>query len=218
MKLTRVLSTLAATAILVAGSGRAHAYPTALNLIPTADIMGPSSFRLGYESDGHNQPFGSSRYQYAYTQVGLTPRLEAGADLYGFGSSNETALNVKYLLSPESKKSPAVALGVMSVGNGLSPSYYAVGFRSFNKFRFHAGAQTQSDAGWMLLGADYALTPQVSILADAQTGDSRCKTLGVYWQASPKTAIGVYACQFNSSSSSSSDYIGGYALYTFPLK
>ncbi|MEI7834497.1 MAG: hypothetical protein WCJ56_15015, partial [bacterium] len=124
MKLTNVATALVAFALLITGIP-ASAYPSALNLIPTAAVLLANTAVFGYEIDGHQQPFDSTgRAQTLYSQVGIDGKLEAGVDLYSFTDGNTATLNAKYLLLEGTDELPAVAVGAFNVNKNGSPDYY----------------------------------------------------------------------------------------------
>ncbi len=195
------------------------AYPSALNLVPTADMMGANQLKLSYESDGHNQPFGDEQAEYIYSQVGIGDKLEFGVDLYDIRHSNEAFYNAKYLVTAEKDNVPAIAIGARCISAVCKTSLYAVGYRSFEKARLHFGAETQDGENYLMFGADYDLGSGVSLLADWETGVGQYSTAGIYWQASKAASLGLYWAHNNTASLRDTyDYLGGYVAYTFTLK
>ena len=217
MKMKKNITIVALFVItLLASNLSAFAYPGALNVVPTADVLGSQNIRIGYETDGNKHPFYTGNIQYLYTQAGIGNRAEAGVDLYGLFDTNTPTVNAKYLILPGGTNTPAVAAGIYGVNKLSKPSYYLISTTAFGKFRATVGGQKQGGDTWALLGADYAVTPEVTLLADAQTGTGRQATLGVYYVATPELGLNVYYARNNTSRSS--DYYGLYVGYTFSTK
>jgi len=168
----------------------ASCYPTSLNIIPTADSLEAGHLRLEFERDGYPGLFGSDAESYFLLQAGLTDRLEAGVDLYHFDGSTLPALNAKYLLAPEGKL-PAVALGMVDVGNGMRPVSYAVLSADVSAMRLHAGAARTDGHTHAMLGAEYELRPGLYLLADWQAGDEGYATAGVYFEGTGGAALNL---------------------------
>ena len=208
--------TLTLFALLVSAQGLLHAYPSALNVVPTASILPAGTIQLGYESDGHSQPFADGRVQYLYSQIGIRDRLEVGVDLYDIGGAKEPAFNAKVLLLPEAIGTPALALGVMNVTKGTTPGTYLVGTKNIGRWGIHAGIEHQADQTWGLLGANFAVNQKISLLGDYQSGDGRQGTVGVYYAVTPALGVNVYYAKNNTDSSA--DYLGLYVGYAFSAK
>lgn len=194
------------------------AYPTSLNLIPTADILEANNLRLAYESDGKGQPFGQPNFQYAYSEYGIGDKFEFGVDIYDITNAKDAYYNAKYLLLPESRHLPALAAGVWLVSDVTRPAYYLTGHKSLNQLRIHAGVQEQSGGGWLQFGVDYALSPKLSLLADYQTGSERYHTLGLFCTPVSQISINVYYAHNNTPALRGTDYLAAYVGYTLPLK
>jgi len=193
-----------------------HAYPTGLNVIPSADILPAGNIRIGYESDGNKQPFDNGHVQYLYTQVGIRDRLEAGVDLYDVGGAKVSTFNAKLLLTPERNHLPELSVGVLNVANGISPGAYLVGTKNFGPLGVVAGAEHQSGDTWALVGAYYAVTPKFYLLGDYQSGSGRQGTVGAYYYFTPALGVNIYYAKNNTDSHA--DYVGAYIGYTFSAK
>lgn|GEM_PF-3431633 len=195
------------------------AFPTALNLVPTADILGANTMRIAYESDGHNQPFDNPHTEYFYTQIGLGGKFEFGADDYDFRHIAYKVYNAKYLLTAENEITPAIAIGFKDVSDISKTNYYVAGYKTYGKARLHFGGETQDSKSWLFLGTDYVLAHGLYFIADWQTGKGRNASAGVAWEATKAICFSLYFTKNNTSSlRDTSDYVGGYVGYTFPLK
>ena len=210
-----LLSAIAVAALLLKS---VSAYPTALNLIPTADILEANNLRVAYESDGKNQPFGQPNFQYIYTEYGIGDRLEFGVDGYDVTHAGQLYYNAKYLLLSENASIPAIAAGVWTVSAETQPAYYLTGYKSLNKLRLHAGVESQAGTGRLQFGVDYTLTPDLSVLADYQTGVGRYHTIGLFYTPTSRIGINIYYAHNNTPALRGTDYLAAYVGYTLPLK
>lgn len=196
----------------------ALAYPGALNLIPTTDVMSKDSLRLAYEADGKNQPYDSGYTEYIYTQFGVSDKLEVGFDVYDVDGASTKYFNAKYLVTAGDSRLPAVAVGTMLVGSESKPSYYAVGSRNYGETRLHAGIQSQSNRTWGIFGLDHAISDRLCLLADYQSGSGKYHTLGICWEQSPSLGVTLYFVRNNTASlRDTEDYVGLNLAYTISL-
>lgn len=79
----------------------------------------------------------------------LTEHFDIGVDFTGIDQpqNRQTLFNARYVLTSESKHTPALALGVWNVTTNTLPTYYAVATRTTTLGRFHLGACT-SEGRW----------------------------------------------------------------------
>jgi hypothetical protein len=160
---------------------RALAFPTSLNVMPTADLVESGSLRLEVENDGYSRLFASGCESYLLTQVGISPRLEAGLDFYHYNGKTEPALNAKYLLSAEGRY-PQAAIGVLDVCRGLKPFWYLALARDVGPVRLHAGAARSGSSHSALLGAELEVGRGLYLLSDWRSGPEGYATAGIYWE------------------------------------
>ena len=173
-------------AILLAGwTGAAWAYPTALNLIPTADVADRGTCNLQVEFDGSHTPFTGEGAVQLYSEFGLGRRFEAGVDLVDLNRCAEWHADAKWQFLPESRGWPAMAVGAVGVArNGpdvrcsLDADWYVVLSRDVGRARLHGGYLNE-DSGRALFGAEYQLAEPTSLLADWTTGPEAYHTLGL---------------------------------------
>jgi len=165
----------------VLSCARVLAFPTSLNVMPTADLVEPGSLRLEFENDGYSRPFSSGCESYWLAQVGISPRLEAGLDLYHYDGTTEPALNAKYLLIGEGRY-PQAAIGVLDVCRGLKPFWYLVLARDVGLLRLHAGAARSGSSHSALLGAELQIGRGLYLLSDWRSGPEGYATAGIYWE------------------------------------
>lgn len=190
--------------------------PSALNVVPTADILGSNKVTIGYEIDGHQQPLDTTgRCQYLYSEFGIGGRLEVGADAYDFTKSNTLNYNAKYLLSPGDSKHPAVAVGTEYVTDDGTPAFFAVGTKTYQRFRLTAGVLTQKSDTRALLGTDFAVAPKLTGTLDTQIGSNGMSGAGLWYSLAPSTTGGVYYTYYNADQDA--NYVGLYVGTTFNL-
>ena len=157
----------------------ALAYPTGLNVIPTADVLEPKSFRIEFENDGCSRLFSAESERYWLLQAGIAPGLEVGVDAY-YLEETSTMLNAKYAVLEESDSAPALAFGAFDIGEGGSPTYYLAAAKSFGRHRFHAGAIGNRRHSDPMAGYEFELDDSAWLLFDWIRGDENYLTAGVY--------------------------------------
>jgi hypothetical protein len=107
---------------------------TGLINIPSADVLRPGQFAVGY-------------YQFKNGGVGtfdtnLVPNLELGVSAFhNDGQENTNNLNAKFAVLPETVLKPGLAIGGEDLGNNNQRSLYAVASKALPfGFRLHVGA------------------------------------------------------------------------------
>lgn len=208
------LRTVGIIILTVALSTRVSSSP-GLNTVPTADILGASQVRLGYESDGGNWPYANGHTEYIYTGYGIGGRFQLNIDFYDVRRACNTYYSATYLIQKEEQHQPALAIGVENVSRVSQAGYYAVGYRTSGKARLHFGVQRQGAVNSLILGVDYVMCRKLTFLVDWQSGEGFFSGVGIFWQATPNVGIQLYAVHNNTEPAS--DYMGLYAGYTFPL-
>jgi hypothetical protein len=167
------------------------ASPTALNLIPTADLLEPNQARIEYENDGYTGLFTDEAENLYMFQLGITPRLEVGLDFYRFEDDTDTILNAKYVLFTESETHPALAVGAMEIGEGDEASYYAVASKDFGKYRLHLGAAGDDEDTELIAGFETPISESVLFMADYLGGDEGYTAVGAYWEPTKGPAVSL---------------------------
>jgi len=134
--------------------------PTGLINSPTADVLRPGEFTLGYYhlKDGDNYSFNTN----------VAPSLELGVATFHYdGGNNKRYFNVKFAVKPETVLNPGLAIGVEDISNSDNRSSYAVASKALPYgFRIHAGIGNGRFNG-VFAGLEKTVNP-VSILS----GDS----------------------------------------------
>jgi hypothetical protein len=142
--------TIAGSLSLLCVSG-ALAIPETVVFMPTANLNTQRSVYLATEQYGVPRYYSQTRTRCLYTQLMLTERFDFGVDFVGLDSNQprQTLGNARFVLTPESKRSPGVAVGAMNITDNANPTFYVVGTQSVSFGRFHLGAYRQGDnTGW----------------------------------------------------------------------
>jgi len=168
----------------------AWAYPTSLNIIPTADLLDPGSMRIEFENDGYSRIFTADSESYWLFQTAVGPRLELGVDVYDTEEPNYMA-NAKYALLAESDRSPALAFGALDVGEGGPPSYYLAAAKDFGPSRLHAGGIGDRHKVNPMLGCEFQVARSSWLLFDWIDGDENYLTAGIYLETRSGPAFNI---------------------------
>jgi len=186
---------------ILAISGLVLAYPTSLNVIPTADLLDPGSLRMEFENDGDSRVFSADSEDYWLFEMAVGPRLEMGVDIYDAEETNYMT-NAKYALVMESDRSPAVSFGALDIGEGGSPSYYLAAAKDFGRSRLHAGGIGNRHKANPMLGWELELTESSWLLFDWIDGEENYLTAGIYFETKSGPAFN-FAFGFPNSSANS---------------
>lgn len=168
-----------ATIVFAAG---ARACYTGLVNIPTAEVIEPGQYGIELQFDG-SFAAGRADTRILNTELGLSPRFEAGGDFdLSHQAETRTLLNAKYLLSPGGEKRPALALGACNVGRHASATPYLVATQEFRGARGHLGAARIDDRNCWFVGADHAVNDKLTLMADYTSGSENFATIGASHQ------------------------------------
>jgi len=170
----------------------AAAYPTALNILPTADMLPPGKMRCELEWDVAVQPAAPPTGS-IYLQCGLLDWLEGGLDAEHLTENPRWRFNCKVRILKETKMQPALAVGAMNIQGFDAPSeVYIVASRQRGRLRLHSGLWLQEGTGQAMGGFEYDWNERTGLLGDALAGQEGYWTLGVY------QALGndMYACLY----------------------
>jgi len=186
--------------------GVALAYPTGLNLIPTADVLEPGALSVQVESDGYPTPFSPGTVGYVMAEVGLAKRLEAGVDLMDINAGTRLQVNAKWQFVPESAHLPAMAIGLLDVEHtaDFNGPYLALA-KGAGDFRLHAGWLTRRGQRAML-GAEYWPTDRTGIYADWTSGAGAYHSLGITQDVGHGLWVSAYYARGNTDGAE--DFVG----------
>jgi hypothetical protein len=189
----RALTTvLAVLALAFALGAEAWAYPTSLNIMPTADVLDQGALAVEIESDGEPTPVSPGSEVGLFTQLGVASCLEIGWDVCGLEAESYTVLNAKWRLVEESGARPAVAVGLLDPTHGrlLSP-WYVVATRYLGDVGVHGG-YLDDGRGRAMLGFESALAERTWLLADWISGPGAYHTFGVYHELTDRLSVNLY--------------------------
>ncbi len=174
--------------------GPAVAYPTCLNMVPTADVMAPGSFSVQFEIDGDPTPFARGGSYHALTQFGITPGLEIGLDRLDLNGETHWSADAKWQFVRETARRPAAAVGVTSLlHRGADTQWYAALSKDVGRgaLRLTGGlAHDASSRG--LVGAELAVSATSAVLTDWSTGSGGYATVGLARDLGPATSVLLY--------------------------
>jgi hypothetical protein len=129
----------------------ALAIPETVVFMPTATLSTPRSVYLATEQFGVPRFYSQTRTRCFYTQLMLTERFDLGVDFVGLDNNQPRQMvgNARWVLTPESERTPGVSLGVLNIAERANPTFYVVGMWTVSFGRFHLGAYRQGDrTGW----------------------------------------------------------------------
>jgi hypothetical protein len=169
----------------------ARACYTGLVNIPTAEVIEPGQYGLELQFDGAFAR-GDADTRILNTELGLSPRFEAGVDFdLSHEAETRTFWNAKYLLSLGGEKCPAFAIGVCNVGHSVSATPYLVATQQFRGVRGHLGAVRVEDHDCWFIGLDHAVNDKLTLMADSTSGSDNSATVGANYQFTD--AFGIMA-------------------------
>ncbi|MBU0610140.1 MAG: hypothetical protein KKI08_19810 [Armatimonadetes bacterium] len=180
----------------------AWATPSTLVWIPSVDIQAPGTWHLGV--DNYFTPTDGTR---SPTDVGVTygfanGRAEAGIDYFG-GQDDPFFFNAKVLVTPETARIPAVAVGVYNLGTESDVTDYNMIYglvaKTFGGARLTAGychgneGALGMDPDMLLLGLDGYLSRDKKWwgAVDYQSGTNAFGALsfGVSYAVAPNVSL-----------------------------
>ena len=198
--MNRIVGPIRVVAALTLIGGPVQASPSALNLIPTGDVMDYGSFNIQLEADGEPTPFSGGNGKYLLSQFAIMEGLEVGVDLYEFGTSAQTLLaNAKWQFMQESDSAPAIAVGLQDLTrNGLLSSWYVSASKEVGALRLHLGYMDDADDdGRGMLGLERCFGAETYVMFDYTTGPGAYHTAGIYQDLWDGFNAGVYYARNN---------------------
>jgi hypothetical protein len=127
--------------LLLLGGAVAHAGPSALVWIPSTDIQPAGTTTWGVD---HYQELDGEGFTYALVLAGLAhDRLEVGLDYY-LDQASPLSFHAKYLLTPETDRWPAVAVGLCGWGTAANATDYNLAYLLLSR----SGAWGRVTAGY----------------------------------------------------------------------
>lgn len=118
---------------------------------PTANLNTPNSVYLEYDSYRHRSASESHLAEAMYLQIKPSARFDFGLDRVHTdnGASAQTYWNLRYVASPETERTPGLAVGAFEIALGAHPTFYLVSTRTLQHGALHAGIYLQrNQLGW----------------------------------------------------------------------
>lgn len=158
----------------------ALASPTSLNVIPTAEVLPHGTANIGVQLSGGPTSSGYLFLNQFQAQLGIGDNIEFGYDV-SLGPQGEGFWNAKCLLFPESRRRPALAVGLLSnVGQFDNPAYIT-SFKTVGQTRLHMGAIQMSNSVRAMLGWDIWHNDPLSLQADYISGPEAYASFGAIY-------------------------------------
>ncbi len=162
-------------ALILVVNGLAFAWPTGLNQIPIAEVLGHRELYVFYGFSGTEPSISKENFHTTSIEVGIGDRIELGYDddLRGFGEGN-----IKINL--HSGKKCGLSAGLMGIGQGTAQKFvvgtYAVG----ESARVHGGWLDDGTNRWMA-GYDMAFGENGTLMIDTISGGDSYTYVGFNW-------------------------------------
>lgn len=171
------------------------AYPTSTNLTPSSEVMGDGEVRLEIFTVSYGGLFCSGTERYAFSQFGWG-WLEWGLDIYRYpddkgNHKTRLAFNMKARIFQEEKQRPALSLGVLDVGKGLTASPYAVLGKTLGHSTWHLGFGRFDDNERWWVAIEYPLNSKLWFVFDRLSGRDGYSCLGIYWSLNKNLDLGL---------------------------
>lgn len=164
--------------VALAACVQALATPTALNVIPTAEVLTHGSANFEVQLYGGPTSSGYMFVNQFQTQLGVGGNLELEFDP-SLGPSKGNYWNVKYGIYRETSRRPALAVGEFANIPGSSSPFYVMAFKSFGASRLHAGSIYLGNAPQCMLGWEIGHGHPLVFQADYISGPGNYTSIGV---------------------------------------
>lgn len=200
--------------LLCLASGAAWGAPTALNTVPTADLVPLHQFTFSLQNGNTSVEASPTLIQQPRPlfqfQFGLSPALEGGVDVLPAHPPRDyrPQFNLKWRMLTEDYSRPALGIGAAQVGAGFQPAYYLVASRTLNYRqiqyqifrahhrniklrgrRVHAGLTHSQGHTFPMLGTDWELSDQFVLYSDWISGAENAVSLGGVFVISSENSI-----------------------------
>jgi hypothetical protein len=142
--------------------------------------VGKGEIAVDLSTEGRDLPFGHDCDYWLNTEVGLTPQIEAGVDFSLQGDCGPL-FNAKWRLVEEKEERPALALGVVGIGEDSTTQPYLLLSHSHGRGSWGAGVLSEDKTLLGMVGVDLSLTPTLCAVADHVGGQEGVTTLGLSW-------------------------------------
>ncbi len=179
-------------ASLAAIAWTAGACPTALNVIPTAEVIGAGAYNLQAESVSQSTPLDSESTWSVLSQVGLAESVEVGVDFADFDEASRLNVDAKWQFFADEDRALALAVGALDLTRDPDREYYLAGTAGMTeRLSLTAGVLT-GDATRGMLGLKYEAGPLTAVQADWVSGADYSTGIGVEKALTPNTTTLLY--------------------------
>lgn len=191
-----------ALALLLVTPLRSWATPTALNLIPTADVAGEGQLCVQVELDGQVTPLATPTGTWLLTTLGLGKCAEVGMDYFG----GEIFLDAKVQLVDESPTWPRISLGATDLTrDGIGSNWYLAATKDLGETRLTVGYRDDGQSR-LVVGGYVPLDEVWTVAADYATGPGGYATVGVSRPVADSLCALLYYARHNDDADA--DFIG----------
>lgn len=190
--------------VLLVAAG-AFATPTSLNVIPTAKVLPHGQANFAVQLSGGPTSSGYLFVNQLQTELGIGDNVEFGFDA-SLGPGGSNLWNAKYRVYEETRRRPALAVGVLSNAGQFDNPVYITAFKADGQVRLHAGAIQISGSPRAMLGWDIWHGDAISLQADYISGCGGYASIGVVISWPNGASLNV-AQLFGNSSSAPNAYM-----------
>jgi len=164
---------------------------------PTANLNTPNSVYLEFDSYRYRRASKSHLVEAMYLQIKPSARFDFGIDRVHTdnSASAQTYWNLRYVLSPETERTPGLTVGAFAIASGAHPTFYLVSTRTLPHGALHAGIYLQrNQLGW---GVAYQQPIPLGVKAVVeyyrQPGGERLLSLCLTRPVRAHVSVSVYA-------------------------
>lgn len=183
----------------------ALASPTGLNIIPTADVLAHGEANIGIQLNGGPTSSGYQFFNQFQTQLGIGDNIEFGYDV-SLGPVGGSFWNAKYLLFPELRRRPALAVGLLSNVGLFDNPLYITSFITDGQARIHAGLIQVDGTPRVMLGWELWHNELLMLQADYISGPRTYSSFGLVYNWPNGISINI-AQQMGNSTSAANAYL-----------
>lgn len=161
-------------------SASAFSTPTSLNVVPTAEVLDHGEGSLAVQFAGGPTSSGYTFFNELQTQFGLGHKIEVGYD-QALPPSGPSFWNAKYHIYDETRRRPALAVGLWSSTDGVRDPFYITAFKTDGEARLHAGAIQEQGTLRLMLGWESRHREPLVFQADYISGPRMYASVGLVY-------------------------------------
>lgn len=158
----------------------AFANPTSLNVIPTAEVLPNGNANFAVQLTGGRTPSGYTFLNQFQTELGLGDNIEFGYD-QALPPTGPSLWNAKYRIYEETRRRPALAVGLLTNAGVFNNPVYVTAFKSDGDARLHVGAIEAGNSLRAMLGFDLWHGAPLAFQADYISGSGTYISFGVVY-------------------------------------